>query len=51
MMDQYGNRRSLGEEDSRVVASAVQDQVPLITNDNQVIRFLENYPYPVEPFR
>jgi RHS repeat-associated protein len=51
MEDQYGNRRSLGEEDSRVVASAMQDQVPLITNDRQVIRFLENYPYPVEPFR
>jgi RHS repeat-associated protein len=50
MTDQFGNTRRLGEADSRVVASAMRDQVPLITNDQRLARFLENYPYPVEPF-
>ena len=50
LTDQYGNARALGYEDSYVVGSAMQDGVPLITNDQQVIRFLSAINYPVEPF-
>ncbi|GAA2710696.1 DUF6531 domain-containing protein [Actinoplanes palleronii] len=50
MVDQFGNSRRLGEADSRVVASAMRDQLPLITDDRRLTRFLENLPYPVEPF-
>lgn len=50
LTDQFGNARSLGVGDSYVVGSAIQDDVPLITNDRQIIRFLRGIGYPVEPF-
>lgn len=50
LTDQFGNARALGYGDSYVVGSAMQDNVPLITQDGQVIRFLRAISYPVEPF-
>jgi hypothetical protein len=48
--DQFGNTRSLGVGDSYVVGSAMNDGVPLITQDRQIIGFLRAVGYPVEPF-
>jgi RHS repeat-associated protein len=48
--DRFGNRRNLTDEDARVVASTMKDRIPLIANDNQIIRFLQAIHYPVEPW-
>lgn len=50
LTDQFGNARALGVGDSYVVGSAMQDSVPLITQDRQIIGFLRAINYPVEPF-
>ncbi|WP_160165992.1 RHS repeat-associated core domain-containing protein [Actinoplanes sp. OR16] len=50
MKDQFGNSRRLKEKDSRVAASVMRDDIPLITADKKFIGFLRDFPYPVEPF-
>ena len=50
LTDEFGNARSLGVGDSYVVGSAMQDDVPLITADKQIIGFLRAINYLVEPF-
>lgn len=50
LTDQFGNARALGVGDSYVVGSAMQDNIPLITQDKQIIGFLRAIDYPVESF-
>jgi hypothetical protein len=50
LTDQFGNARALGIGDSYIVGSAMQDGVPLLTQDRQIIGFLRAICYPVEPF-
>lgn len=49
--DQFGNTGSLGVGDSYVVGSAMNDGVPLVTQDRQIIGFVRALGYPVEPFK
>lgn len=49
-VDQFGNARALKLPDAFMVSSAMQESLSLITDDNQVIKLLTQWKYPVEPF-